>query len=157
MAEPSADAKRQLAKIHDSILSETDSFCNSRHVSSHLFVIPFQLSSATLKSIFIIIIFFSFIFFYFSWLLLLYLLVILLLSTGVFIFDVVRLISGEIFNLRTSARGKCTGVPARACRAAAAKSLVGFCYFLFAWDRDNGHGDATIFGAKAMPFDMEQP
>ncbi len=42
-----------------------------------------------------------------------------------------RTISGEIFNLRTSARGKCTGVPARACLAAAAKSLVGFWLFSF--------------------------
>jgi hypothetical protein len=44
-------------------------------------------------------------------------------------------ISGEIFNLRTTARGKCTGGPARACLAAGAKSLVGFCNFLFARHR----------------------
>jgi hypothetical protein len=68
-----------------------------------------------------------------------------------------RAISGEIFNLRTTARGKCTGGPARACLAAGAKSLVGFCYFLFARHRDDGHGDATMFEAKAMHFHMDQP
>jgi hypothetical protein len=65
-----------------------------------------------------------------------------------------RAISGEIFNLRTTARGKCTGGPARACLAAGAKSLVGFCYFLFARHRDDGHGDATMFEANRDKHDI---
>jgi hypothetical protein len=47
-------------------------------------------------------------------------------------------------------------VPARACLAAGAKSLVGFWYyFLTAADHDDGRGDATMFEAKAMHFHME--
>jgi hypothetical protein len=48
-------------------------------------------------------------------------------------------------------------VPARACPATGAKSLVGFWYFLTAAHHDDGRGDATMFEAKAMQFHTEQP